>query len=687
MPTNLSATYTNSNSILNWTGLEGNQSLELHYAIEPNYSGWNADEDTPGTFWGQRYPATSIAHFADMEISKISCYLYYASNYTLYAFNGEVAETDKLCERSYSKANEDMEWIDFNFDTPLQIDCSKDLWLVLYNNDPDALYPALSGYYSGDNDSEGKYLASTLEDLPTNICDAQDMSWLFVTTLTDGTYTYNLYDNSVSVANDIAATSYSVANPATNSIHQYTVKTNYYGGESAASNVAGLALGTTTINHDFSLNANDKMTVAENSSLTVTGTLSNANPENLIIENGAQLIHNSTGVKATVKKVIDPTIGNNQGWNFIASPVVESIEPSQNNGLLSGIYDLYLYEEPTYMWRNYKEHIVDNINQNTASGFHLNYKQGYLYANSTSDTLQFSGTLAPSDSTVSINNLSHSASILTGFNLVGNPYAHNVTSYTGNNVAAECYRMNENRSNIIVSTIDKYKPLLPAEGFFVKATNENASITFNSSSRNETTQPASIQLNLISDSLTFDRLIVKCEGEPLEKLSLRESGTKIFAMKGNQESAVAIAEGNEQAVSFKAEKNGIFTLRAKVEPKEWKYLHLIDNMTGADIDLLATPEYSFEARTDDYVSRFKLVFFAPEDVYDDAPFAYISNGEIRILGKNQDFKSLQIMDMTGRIVINRDVASNVSTTGLSAGVYVLRLINDNQVKTQKVLVP
>jgi hypothetical protein len=81
------------------------------------------------------------------------------------------------------------------------------------------------------------------------------------------------------------------------------------------------------------------------------------------------------------------------------------------------------------------------------------------------------------------------------------------------------------------------------------------------------------------------------------------------------------------------------------------------------------------------------VFFATEDVYDDAPFAYISNGEIRIIGKAQDFKSLQIMDMTGRIVINRDVASNVSTNELSAGVYVLRLINGNQVKTQKVLVP
>ena len=51
------------------------------------------------------------------------------------------------------------------------------------------------------------------------------------------------------------------------------------------------------------------------------------------------------------------------------------------------------------------------------------------------------------------------------------------------------------------------------------------------------------------------------------------------------------------------------------------YLHLIDNMTGADVDLLSpegviagedpqspTPSYTFTAKTTDYESRFKLVF-------------------------------------------------------------------------------
>ena len=37
-------------------------------------------------------------------------------------------------------------------------------------------------------------------------------------------------------------------------------------------------------------------------------------------------------------------------------------------------------------------------------------------------------------------------------------------------------------------------------------------------------------------------------------------------------------------------------------------LHLIDNLTGKDINLLETPEYSFDAKATDNASRFKLVF-------------------------------------------------------------------------------
>ena len=64
----------------------------------------------------------------------------------------------------------------------------------------------------------------------------------------------------------------------------------------------------------------------------------------------------------------------------------------------------------------------------------------------------------------------------------------------------------------------------------------------------------------------------------------------------------------EMPLNFKANANGEYTITVNPENVEMGYLHLIDNMTGADIDLLQTPEYTFNAKTTDYESRFRLVF-------------------------------------------------------------------------------
>ena len=103
-------------------------------------------------------------------------------------------------------------------------------------------------------------------------------------------------------------------------------------------------------------------------------------------------------------------------------------------------------------------------------------------------------------------------------------------------------------------------------------------------------------------------------------------------------------------------------------------------MTDADIDLLANPSYTFEAQTTDYESRFKLVFEGKEDNYNNNDnFAYFSNGNIIVNGEG----TLQVIDMTGRIVSTSQI-NGMSSIDIDAagGVYVLKL-ND---KTQKIIV-
>ena len=278
---------------------------------------------------------------------------------------------------------------------------------------------------------------------------------------------------------------------------------------------------------------------------------------------------------------------------------------------------------------------------------------------------------------------------LPGFNLVGNPYAHNVTAYSTSNVAEQgCYRMNPAMNELIVSEISENSPLKPAEGFFVLATGENASITFNGQTRSEVKRTGSINLDLSENGVTTDRLIVKRSEEDRDfaKLSLKDNRTKLFASKDKQELAIVVCNEDEQPVNFKTVKNGNYTINVTINDIEVSYLHLIDNLTGNDIDLLATPSYSFDARITDYASRFRLVFEPNEGQgTTNESFAFISEGAFVIT--NEGIATLQVVDMTGRVLSTETINGNFTKPiTLSNGVYVLRLFDDDNTKTQKIVV-
>ena len=470
------------------------------------------------------------------------------------------------------------------------------------------------------------------------------------------------------------------------------------------------------------------LTVKAGKTLTATEFVYTANnAENLIIEDGAQVIHPNAGAMATVQKNISAYTPNSKnGWHLASSPAIESFVPSVDNGFLANEYDLYFYDEPAHYWRNYKPN-------GQYAGFDIEPLKGYLYANSANNTLGLTGTLRTATETVNVP-LSYTTGIpLAGFNLVGNPFAHNVTTFTGSNVATEVYRMNQTMDEVAVGTISASNPLKPGEGFFVKATGNNASITFNANAKGETevfepverpTPQASersldlepvverptIQLEITQNDLIVDRFILKRDGAPLEKFTLNENSTRVFATRDRQDWATIPMEGNEQTVSFKAAKDGTYTLRVNVGNMDLDYLHLIDNMTGADVDLLvhSAPElvegptqydgvstgsttcYTFTAKTTDYASRFRLVFNA-DDVStgsaSDAPFAYVNNGNI-VITADADDAMLQVIDMMGRVIrtVGLSQCGSRTITGMSSGVYVLRLIDGDDIRMQKIVI-
>ena len=97
--------------------------------------------------------------------------------------------------------------------------------------------------------------------------------------------------------------------------------------------------------------------------------------------------------------------------------------------------------------------------------------------------------------------------------------------------------------------------------------------------------------------------------------------------------------------------------------------------------------YTFTAQTTDYASRFRLVFSVCEDA-SDAPFAYISNGNI-VITADAPGASLQVIDVMGRIIRTVGLSqrdNRTTTVGMPAGVYVLRLIDSNSVRMQKLVI-
>ena len=663
--TNLTITQSGDGAILNWVEPEWCAPSTDDEVLTYSYGNTIYNFGSGGTmnlYYGHKYPSSMIN--PNKVLYKVSFYPTMAGAFTLYIYTAN-AGNSKPQTQVYTQdiTVSGTGWNDIVLNTPLQLDATKDLWVFLY--DPVGRdYPMGAGEYVG-TDSNGNYVSTST---PTSSVSVQSVVMLINTYITDGAFTYNLYDGTTTIASNISNTTYTINNIAGNTAHQYTLKTNFSGGLTEASNMAGLTLGTASLN-SLQMAANDQMTVTEGSKLTVSGTLSNDNAENLIIENGAQLVHNTEGVKATVRKSIEAYTDDDNGWNFIASPVTESFEPSTDNGLLTNNYDLYLFNQSKEKeWRNIKAGSFSNIN----------HKTGYLYASSVNTTLTFAGTLvATTEPTPLVYNADVS---LKGFNLIGNPYPCNAT------ITNDFYIIDGNGVTLAATG----SIIAPCEGVFVKATDTDQTVTFSkANSAKDTNSKDCFDLVVTQGKANIDRARVRFgEGIGMEKYTLDgDKGSKIALWQEGQDFAVAYTNGqDEMPINFKATQNGTYSINLEANSLDLDYLHLIDNLTGNDVDLLVTPSYTFEAKASDYASRFRLLFAPAEEtsaISDN--FAFFANGCLHVF--NQGKATLQIMDMTGRIILTETLQGNLNKSlDLVPGIYVIRLITDREENSMKIVV-
>ena len=428
------------------------------------------------------------------------------------------------------------------------------------------------------------------------------------------------------------------------------------------------------INYDYEwhddIEENTFITVTDGAVLTLYGS-NNGTAANLVIESGAQLVTNEM-VEATLLSNIDaynPDADPADGYRLITSPL-DNTEPIN---FFYNEFDFYAFDQnEDEEWRNYKDQEFD-----------MQPWMGYLYANDHNTMLRFAGIVPSCDDEQVVDIWENEGNPMGAWNLVGNPFTCNAS------IDLPFYRMNEEGSEL-----EPYTPsdvVNPLEGIFVQADNDNNinTVTF-TPQQNRASSNLSISLMHTSrGNDQLDRAILAFgEGRNLSKFMLHPENTRIYFRQNDTDYAIvrSQAEG-EMPVSFKASQNGSFTLNVEIENVEMNYLHLIDNLTGADVDLLQTPNYTFEARTTDYASRFRLVFASASatDNTNSESFAFFNGNSWTIANDGQ--ATLQVIDMMGRVVRSESISGNAELNlNQASGVYMLRLINGDSVRVQKVVV-
>ena len=451
----------------------------------------------------------------------------------------------------------------------------------------------------------------------------------------------------------------------------------------AAKSAKGNRDGVPTTSKVTGIDANVLVTVKADGIVYLTGN-NNGNEANLIVEDGGQLVA-SNNVKGTMLKSVTG-YGNNTTGNyyFISSPFTSATSPMNVRYMINTAgYDLFYFDQTRDLeWINYKE--GGEVNHNP--GFNLLSGKGYLYANKESNPLEFAGTLRKGMNSGEMNTYTNytlvyeSNAEFAGWNLVGNPFTSNAT------VSKAFYKMNNTSDGVNTTAVEAGGKIAPMEGVFVLSENANDKNVIFTVNPTAPSKNRSVKVDVSREGEFLDRAIVTMgEGSLLNKLYLSENITTISIPQDGNDYAIAPSNGqNEMPVSFKASRNANYTISIDAENVEMNYLHLIDNMTGADIDLLQTPSYSFEAKTTDYSQRFKLVFATGDNSNSDN-FAFFSNGSFVI--NNDGAATLQVIDVTGRIVKSESIngCANVNVNA-APGVYMLRLINGDNVKVQKVVV-
>ena len=392
-------------------------------------------------------------------------------------------------------------------------------------------------------------------------------------------------------------------------------------------------------------------------------------------------------------------------------------------------WDFYTYYEPQYHWINFKRNSSSHAHYEEPHDW-ISYDneanlvpgKGYMAAIDQDSYLSNTGTLNNGDVPIKLTYSNDGTGLEAptkdwGSNLVGNPYQ----AYLDLNAVADgtgytkFYIYSAETNQYVPFTIDQssntWTPsqfIHPHQAFFVltDATDGNFKFTYDmaTASKDENgnsyfRKGAQIDYPLINlfakdEAGALNYTIIEV-GRPelggAEKTeALKTTDFDLYAHYGQIDYKLLFTpeEAQRVAVFFNTKKDGTYTLSWDTQNGEFSFLHLIDNITGVEVDMLDNDHYTFEGLASDYASRFYILFNNPNEepggngngngngeiAYFDG-YGWIVNGE----------GILELIDVTGRVLYREYLAGDMNRIHLDnfkTGVYVLKLGD----MTQKIII-
>ncbi len=532
-----------------------------------------------------------------------------------------------------------------------------------------------------------------------------------------------IYNWSSSLPN---VTTYLPVLPATVSVNNLLVPS----GVSTSGNVNLAATGSVFLGSNLTLSAsalntavnlvieNGKaLTLPASSQLTVSGTLTNnAGNTGLVIESGASLLHNSSGVAATVKREItgSSTLSANK-YHFVAIPT-QYASPTSELFLGSYLYKLDPSQQETTNSNYYGKWV--GLGESTTTPLNLN--EGYMvYYPGNSIEYTFSGNL---------NNGSYSPA-LTGhsgtytFNLIPNPYPSAIDwgSSSGwtrsEGVGGTSYIWNSESGNY-TSVANSSGNYIPAGQGFIVAVNNSATpaISMTNSVRAHSSQAFyksgqeinSLKIEAIANNYK-DETVIAFSGDATDDFDLPADGFKLSGLtdapqlyttaQGEEKYSInqllLLTGSREVPLYFETEFTGEIVLNCSGTESfdEDLSIYLKDKLTGQTLNLRTTPEYRFQHNPANSKDRFTLIFGGTIGL--DEPVAgnisswfsgntfYLSTPEYA-----GEKAKVEVFSVSGQLLFAREVTlSNLQQFNLNAkGAVITRVTLNKKVLNTKAIV-